>query len=130
MRNGRIPQMRHVRIICSSPTCSDSACRWDANDPELVALEQQGLLNWSPSRKDDDLFTINLAIDQDAFVVTRDAFRNYQMHVTAALKRRLVTYWFAGSGGRKELFGVSEDDCARVRQAVGAARRQWRRRRE
>jgi len=92
--------------------------RWDPSDPELIELDRLGVLNWAPSRKDDDLFTINLANDQEAFVVTKDAFRNYQMHVTSSLKRRIITYWFAGSGGHKEHFGVSEADCARVRQAV------------
>ncbi|KAL1520757.1 hypothetical protein AB1Y20_022323 [Prymnesium parvum] len=88
--------------------------RWDPNDQELAALGRFGALNWAPSGVDDDLFTINLAQSQGAFIVTKDTFRNYQMHVSSELRRRLIKFWFAGSGSCKEIFGVSEADCARV----------------
>ena len=91
--------------------------RWDGSDVELAALEDLGVVNWAPGGKDDDLYTIQLAQDTEAFVIGNDAWREYGRWVNASLRRRQVRFWFAGSGAHRELFGVAPDDLLRLQQS-------------
>ena len=81
-----------------------SESRRDDSDAELLQLERRGLLAWTPTGKDDDLFTIQTALEQGAWIVSNDRYLNHRRW-TAPLSKKILKFAFA-----REVFVVAPDD--------------------
>jgi hypothetical protein len=86
----------------------------DANDAELAAVEQAVYIMWTPSGKDDDLYTIQAAVETGAWVVTNDRFYNHARW-TSRVGRRLIPFCFVNP----DVFVAAPDDVEKFLRAVG-----------
>ena len=93
--------------------------RWDAADADLAGLEERGLVSWTPTAKDDDVFLLTAAADQEAWVLTNDRWTDHRAarHATAAVKARTMRF-----GWIREVFAPAADDVGRYSRADGARR--------
>ena len=92
--------------------------RWDPTDADLAWLEKCGLISWTPSAKDDDVFLLTAAADHEAWVITNDRWTDHRAarHATAAVKVRTLRF-----GWIREVFAPAADDLGRFSHARGSA---------
>jgi hypothetical protein len=85
-----------------------SRSRWDAEDASLGELNEQ--ICWTPVGKDDDVFTIQCAIDHNCWVVTNDRWLDHAAarHATAEVRSRRIGFAWVG-----KTFTPAADDLAR-----------------
>lgn len=101
-----------VKPECMCVTLNES--HWDESDPDLCAMESAKLIAWTPTGKDDDLFTIQTAEMTGAWIVSNDRFRNYSRW-TRSVGRRLLPFSFATA----DVFIVAPDDVDAFLRSVG-----------
>lgn len=89
--------------------------RWDSTDVDLVSLEERGLVSWTPTAKDDDVFLLTAAADHGAWVVTNDRWTDHRAarHATEAVRARTLRF-----GWIREVFAPAADDVGRFNRAA------------
>ena len=87
--------------------------RWDGNDPILSGLID--VISWTPTNKDDDVFLLQCACDNQSWVVTNDKWTDHRAtrHATDGVRHRKLRFAFVG-----QVFTVAADDVARFDGAV------------
>ena len=60
-------------------------------DEHMAHLDTLGVIAWTPTAKDDDVFLLTAAANSGAWVVTNDHWRDHRAarHVTEAVHRRV-----------------------------------------
>ena len=104
---------RKASLPSSAISVTLNSSRWDDSDAELMRLHEMGVLAWTPLGKDDDLFTIQTASDQEAWIVTNDRFEQHRRH-TSQVRSRLIGFYFA-----HDVFSPNPDEAGAFLRACG-----------
>lgn len=104
----RAPPGRRVPRSAIAVTLSET--RWDPSSHALAALDADGVLAWTPTGKDDDVFLLQSAADHAAWVITNDRWTDHRAsrHATQEVRKRVLRYAFVS-----QAFSPASDDVAR-----------------
>jgi len=110
-RDGRALRESEVGIVLHSR-------HWELHgDADLLALEESGVVAWTPPGRDDDVFLLASAAEHDCWVVTNDNWEDHgragRRHLTEAVRRRVIKFAWV-----QEAFVPDPDAMARFNREL------------